>query len=424
MSMLQNFNEQQNIQTATRVVYENVQFPNGFNNFIEALVIENIISQEPTCTSKNGEYVWTNEVSKGGIKLVTSDHPYVHPIIENVVIEGQQDELDIIHQMINRHDIVYEGSIQSKLEVKIEYHDELNPTLWKHNGENYVLLPDVQEALEEAAAAFYDYLDLPDLPIDDITITGSSANYNWTDSSDLDLHIIIDMAKAEKKYGSLVAEYFDAHKKLWNDMHDISVKGIPIEFYVQSTEEQHDSTGIYSLKNEEWVIEPEHEPPTVNDAAVKAKAEEWIKKITKYIKYSEKPTQLEQLMKKVRDMRKAGLSEAGEFSTENLVFKILRNQGLIDNLADRYNELVDRGLSLEEEEYEKDDPWEELGYTKKQNVPKSVRSNEKRTRINLNVPYAHRETAKQKGAKWDPGIRKWYMMVTNDELKNIPSSWR
>lgn len=70
---------------------------------------------------------------------------------------------------------------------------------------------------------------------------------------------------------------------------------------------------------------------------------------------------------------------------------------------------------------EKEDPWEAIGYTKKQ--PKVV-STEKRTRINLNVPYNQRDSAKKAGARWDAGIRTWYMMVNNEELKSIPNSWR
>ena len=47
-------------------------------------------------------------------------------------------------------------------------------------------------------------------------------------------------------------------------------------------------------------------------------------------------------------MRKAGLERAGEWSTENLVFKILRNLGLIDNVAEMIRELEDQELSLEQ----------------------------------------------------------------------------
>jgi hypothetical protein len=51
---------------------------------------------------------------------------------------------------------------------------------------------------------------------------------------------------------------------------------------------------------------------------------------------------------KITKMRQSGLERAGEWSVENLAFKILRNLGLIDELADRIRELEDKNLSLEQ----------------------------------------------------------------------------
>jgi hypothetical protein len=47
-------------------------------------------------------------------------------------------------------------------------------------------------------------------------------------------------------------------------------------------------------------------------------------------------------------MRQAGLERTGEWSVENLVFKILRNLGIIDQLTDKIRELEDQELSLEQ----------------------------------------------------------------------------
>jgi hypothetical protein len=51
---------------------------------------------------------------------------------------------------------------------------------------------------------------------------------------------------------------------------------------------------------------------------------------------------------KITKMRQAGLERAGEWSVENLVFKILRNLGLIDEITDKIRELEDQELSLEQ----------------------------------------------------------------------------
>jgi hypothetical protein len=48
-------------------------------------------------------------------------------------------------------------------------------------------------------------------------------------------------------------------------------------------------------------------------------------------------------------MRRAGLDRAGEWSVENVVFKILRNLGLIDQITEKIRELEDDELSLEQQ---------------------------------------------------------------------------
>jgi hypothetical protein len=58
--------------------------------------------------------------------------------------------------------------------------------------------------------------------------------------------------------------------------------------------------------------------------------------------------QLRTVKDKITQMRKSGLERAGEWSVENLVFKILRNLGLIDQITDKIRELEDQELSLEQ----------------------------------------------------------------------------
>jgi hypothetical protein len=58
--------------------------------------------------------------------------------------------------------------------------------------------------------------------------------------------------------------------------------------------------------------------------------------------------QLRVVKDKITKMRQAGLERAGEWSVENLVFKIVRNLGLIDKITDLTRELEDQELSLEQ----------------------------------------------------------------------------
>ncbi len=51
----------------------------------------------------------------------------------------------------------------------------------------------------------------------------------------------------------------------------------------------------------------------------------------------------------LKEYRNNGLEREGEYSYENLVFKFLRRNGYIQKLFDFTNELVDKRLSLEQE---------------------------------------------------------------------------
>jgi hypothetical protein len=58
---------------------------------------------------------------------------------------------------------------------------------------------------------------------------------------------------------------------------------------------------------------------------------------------------IRRVKERITEMRKAGLDRAGEWSVENLVFKILRNLGLIDTVTEKIRELEDSELSLEQQ---------------------------------------------------------------------------
>jgi hypothetical protein len=213
----------------------------------------------------------------------------------------------------------------------------LNPKIW-HGGE---LDPEVAQKLKEIADAFQEFIGI-DLNIVDYTITGSNANYTWTSHSDLDLHIIVEGLPSDE-----ARELFNAKKALWGEQHNITIKGLPVECYVQGEDEPHHSTGVYSIVSNSWISEPKKVKPNIDDAAVNAKKESVIHDIeTAFL--SNDLNKLRSVKEKITTMRRAGLERAGEWSVENLVFKILRNLGLIDKITEKIRELEDEELSLEQ----------------------------------------------------------------------------
>ena len=212
----------------------------------------------------------------------------------------------------------------------------LNPKLWKDGK----LKPEIRKQLYKIASKFRDFLGI-ELDVIDYTITGSNANYTWTSYSDLDLHIIIPgEPDAEQR------ELFNAKKALWSLEHNITIKGLPVECYVQGADEPHHSTGVYSIVNNDCVIQPRKVKPNVDDAAVTAKKSSLIHDVESAI-LSKDITKVRNVKEKITKMRKSGLEKAGEWSTENVAFKILRNLGLIDKLTQEIRDLEDEELSLE-----------------------------------------------------------------------------
>lgn len=216
---------------------------------------------------------------------------------------------------------------------------ELNPKIWQGNR----LDGEVRIKLLKIAKVFVDFVGV-DLDVEDFTITGSNANYTWTDYSDLDLHVIISGAVSDEQ-----RELFNAKKALWAEQHEITIKGLPVECYVQGSEEPHHSTGVFSVLNNKWLVEPKKIKPTIDDTAIEAKKDAVLAQI-EHALLSKDLEKLRTVKDRITKMRKAGLERAGEWSVENLVFKILRNLGLIDQITEKIRELEDAELSLEQQD--------------------------------------------------------------------------
>ena len=239
--------------------------------------------------------------------------------------------------------------ISSKdIKLPVKYvHDNLNQDIW--DGDK--LKRNVLKSLRAVAQNFYEYLKV-DVPIEGIWFTGSLANYNWTNFSDIDLHILIDHSKVgdDKEF---VFEYLDSKKDNWMNIHNITIKGFDVEVYAQDTEEEHRATGVYDIMNDRWLRKPSKENPSINKKSIRKKIKKIIDKLEKLesIKDTDKIQEKGKAIKdKLKKMRKAGLDDVGEFSEENLVFKYLRNNGYIGRLYDGMRNAYDKSLSITEEE--------------------------------------------------------------------------
>jgi len=227
--------------------------------------------------------------------------------------------------------------------ISFQINDTLNPTFW--DGEK--LRPKVRIQLKKIAAAWVDYVGIDKSSIEDILILGGNAGYNYTKYSDLDLHVVIDKSKSPN-CPELLDDYFKDKKQLWTLTHDVTIYGHDVEPYIEEVgKKRRKNQGVYSVKYNKWVVFPGKFDGTIDKDLLKNKVDDMIGKINSVIKHSNNVSVLENLLKKIRDMRNAGLDKSGEFAFENLVFKELRNKGYIDKLADYILKLQDKTLTLE-----------------------------------------------------------------------------
>ena len=225
---------------------------------------------------------------------------------------------------------------------RVDFHDILEPQLWQ----NEELVPEVHAALLKIVKEFFDFLDVS-VEIEDVRFTGSLANYNYSEFSDIDLHIVVDFSEVGLET-KLVKEFFDSKRIVWNQKHNIKIKDYEVEVYVENVGEKHFSTGIYSLTDNVWLVKPETTRPEIDLSGAVKKASSLMKEIDAAIESSQKFADLKRIKEKIKKMRNCGLSHEGEFSVENLAFKFLRRNGYLKKLGEAYIEEYDKIYSLPE----------------------------------------------------------------------------
>ena len=119
--------------------------------------------------------------------------------------------------------------------------------------------------------------------------------------------------------------------------------------------EEHSSSGVYSVMEDEWVNKPERMDTSIDLETAKKKAsdiEQQIASIDAMFdrgQFEKVIRHVDRLKKKIRTMRQAGLdTEAMEFSPENIAFKLLRRNDLLDTLTKLKYKAYDQSMTLDD----------------------------------------------------------------------------
>lgn len=222
----------------------------------------------------------------------------------------------------------------------IQIYNELNPKIWDKNNKLY---PQVRAKINEIVDAFIDYVEIP-LKIVDVHILGSNASYNYTDNSDLDVHIITNFDMIKPDCSEILQAYYNTERASFNSTYDIKIKGIDVEIYVEDIKASTISNGIYSLYSDKWIKFPKKTQP------VNTNLEPELSKVKAYVLNAINSLQLglvEDTINSLYLIRKNSLATDGEYGKGNLIFKDIRNSGLLDKLKDARVKLMSTDLSLE-----------------------------------------------------------------------------
>lgn len=226
-------------------------------------------------------------------------------------------------------------------DAAVQFHRELNPNLWQGK----ILKPQVRYKLLEIAKHFIQFIDIPQLHLQDITISGSNAAYSYTPQSDIDLHLIVNLPEEQEK---ILKPLYDAKKNQYNFIHEIKIKGIDVELYVQNSADKHHSLGVYSVLDNKWLQEPMMGTVKIDDSDVQVKVDNYLNRIMQAL-VDDELSNVQSVIQDLKKLRQAGLESGGEFSIENIAYKVLRAKGFIDQLRRHAVKLQDKELSLGEQ---------------------------------------------------------------------------
>lgn len=227
--------------------------------------------------------------------------------------------------------------------------DELDPKVW----DNFEIDDEVRRQLLQIGEDFFDDVDI-EADVQDIILCGSLCGYNWSNYSDYDIHVIVKHSDIDENK-ELVEKFCDYAKKTWNSQHDIIIKGYEVEIMLQDLDDLREGIdsgkigGAYSLLKDKWLKKPEKVNFIPDEETIKEKAKVIMMTIDeiedeasedKYEAFKEK---IDKVWAKIKNSRKSGLdSEGGEYSTGNLVFKLLRRNGYVSRVMDLKRKVYDK----------------------------------------------------------------------------------
>ena len=233
--------------------------------------------------------------------------------------------------------------IDSLLKESIEKHDKLNPILFLDDK----LRPEVRSRIMKIVEQYIadsQFLEMNN--IIDVELVGSNASFNYTKDSDIDVHIVVNMESISSD-PALVQVACNAEKGVFNSKYDFKLFGVDVELYVEDVKAGTASNGIYSILNNGWIKYPTQTvvPDVSDNKEYHELLNSWSERAEKVLK-SESANDIQIFIDDIYNLRRQSIMVDGEYALGNLVFKEIRNVGLLDALKDRKSEVISKEYSL------------------------------------------------------------------------------
>lgn len=259
--------------------------------------------------------------------------------------ESAAKQLTAIH--ISQHEkneekLISFGDFISEDLVTIQYHDQLNPKLW----DGFDLKPEVREKLIEIGNAWIEWAGFPSHAVKEYLFVGGNANFNYTDKSDIDLHILVDPNEIAD-CPDFIDDYFEDKRNLWAMKHDIKIYGLNVEVSPQDIDQKIPANqGVYSLSKNEWIAKPVILAVDIKGIPGIEKVDQYKKEIETTLAKNEDHDEIKELKNRLKNLRRDSIKNYGEFGVGNLIFKELRNLGYFEKLNQKMYSRQDSDLSL------------------------------------------------------------------------------
>ena len=218
---------------------------------------------------------------------------------------------------------------------------KLNHRIW---NDDMTLKDGVAQAINKIVDQFVNDLQVP-IDIVDITIVGSNASYNYNEYSDIDVHIVVNTETLPYDSKMLKLLYDSARNK-FNREYDITIKKLPIELSIEDITSSVCSNGVYSVKNQNWIKIPTQIDVELVDMTNTKAYEKLTSEIDRILR-NPNSQDIKEMINHLYIIRKNSILVDGEYGKGNLLFKAIRNSGLLQKLKEELYNIISKELTFE-----------------------------------------------------------------------------